>query len=1529
MKKGATLKTLFIALLSFVINFIPGVVTILHAQNVLTLQPDGAAGKDAVISSIAGETSVNYGNDFDFMCQSYPYKRGLIQFDLSSIPSNATVISAYLSLYAYNLPGVGGHQVAAYSHTYLYALYQAWDEATVTWDNQPGYSYANYTEFPVADSVDQDFLDIDVRNLVQSSVSFPASNFGYLLSQGNGGRLVFGSSENPDPLLRPKLVVTWAICSGPPPPASITPVNPAPVCYGNTVTLTANSGTGYTYQWYRSGSFISGGSSPVFEAPSSGTYTVKVTNPQGCTALSSGVPVSILLENAYISGNGGSTYYACLNGGLTLNATTATGNTYQWIKDSVNIPGANSSSYFTTQPGTYSCYMTNGGCTLTTNSIIALMQTATVVTTGPTIYCDPANTYLSVTLNTGTGSEQYQWQLNGVDIPGANSYLYWNPSTTGSYSCIVNSPVYCNTPSTSNSVYLQSGVPPQVTLTSSLGASPVNICNGQSIDIALIDVTTGYIWPDTGVTWLLNGQLLISPPYINTGVINNIIESGTYEAYLTTACGISNATPWMMVHSAVAGTTPPPVTPGIANYNVCDSAYFYTDQYDLWAGYQWKKNGVAVPGANSFDFWANEPGGYTCVFYNGCDSITSTSSNVTILNDSAIISAPNSAICSGSSLLLSANTNAGISTYQWKLNGNPITGATASTYPATVAGNYTCEETGPCGTFLSNVLSLAVVQAPIAELTCPLPVYQCAPGSLDLFCNTGSGNSFVWYKDSVLVNGATMSSLNVTSNGTYYATVTAQNGCTKSSEAMEVLLSAPSVNITSANPTTMCSGSYIQLAAQITGQADAIQWKANGVPVAGATGINYAFNINQTTTYTVDVTNACGTYTSPGHTITVNPVPSNTLTALGPVAFCAPGSVTLDNGGGSGLSYKWYLNNLGGLIANANGPTYDATSSGNYFSVVTNIATACSTTTNSIRVSDGGLLATINSSPVPASACVLYQFNANGGSGYSYQWRKNTVAISGAVAQSYTATTTGLYDVIISGACGSNTSNASYIRIDPATINQAGTIIYPDATLICSDQVVQFGINRFVLPPYVYNDLIQWSNNGVPVSPGGNATLFYTNQSGSYTVSLTNACGVVTSAPVAITANPVPVASITAAGPTSFCGAGSVLLNAATGTGYTYQWLLNGLSIPGATGTSYSASVSGTYRCEVASSNGCSALSNFINVYANTIVPAISPGGTVTICSGTNVTFHANANPGYTYQWSLDGIPIPGATDSSYTGTFAGNYTVEITSTCGVFTSSATILDVSPIPQAAISANGPTGFCNGGNVVLTAVYDPDYSYQWKKYGNLIAGATGQSYTATKSGKYRVIVTNGNGCSRVSNAIVVSVYGYPTASITANGPTTFCVGDSVLLTANSGSGYTYMWKRYSGFIPGATGQSFNAKLFGKYRCVVTNMYGCSKASNYIIVDTPCRETDETPQTSGNGSVVTVFPNPSSGSFVIHNPGHNDQSRYYLTDMTGRKTELDATATDNTDIEVNDLASGIYFVEVMNKDDLQTFKVVVTR
>jgi hypothetical protein len=153
----------------------------------------------------------------------------------------------------------------------------------------------------------------------------------------------------------------------------------------------------------------------------------------------------------------------------------------------------------------------------------------------------------------------------------------------------------------------------------------------------------------------------------------------------------------------------------------------------------------------------------------------------------------------------------------------------------------------------------------------------------------------------------------------------------------------------------------------------------------------------------------------------------------------------------------------------------------------------------------------------------------------------------------------------------------------------------------------------------------------------------------------------------------------------------------------------------------------------------------------------IAVAGPLTFCEGKNVLLKAIAAPGYTYQWKKNDVNIATQTQSNYTATATGVYTVMVTNAEGCSTLSTDInVTVTPAPAAIITTNGPLTFPQGGSVILNVPAAAGNIYQWKKDGVNVTGAISESYTATAGGTYTVVITNSNSCQAVSQPVLVSV-----------------------------------------------------------------------------------------------------------------------------------------------------------------------------
>ena len=158
----------------------------------------------------------------------------------------------------------------------------------------------------------------------------------------------------------------------------------------------------------------------------------------------------------------------------------------------------------------------------------------------------------------------------------------------------------------------------------------------------------------------------------------------------------------------------------------------------------------------------------------------------------------------------------------------------------------------------------------------------------------------------------------------------------------------------------------------------------------------------------------------------------------------------------------------------------------------------------------------------------------------------------------------------------------------------------------------------------------------------------------------------------------------------------------------------------------------------------------------NALTATISPAGTVEVCKGTEVVFTANTGTNYSYQWKKDGAIISNATASSYITAAKGDYTVDMGNgfSCNA-TSPVTILKTLSKPDAVITPLGNLDICATGSVILQTNAGNNFSYQWKKNGSKITGATNQQFTATVAAGYKVVVTKANGCTKTSPETLVT------------------------------------------------------------------------------------------------------------------------------------------------------------------------------
>lgn len=173
---------------------------------------------------------------------------------------------------------------------------------------------------------------------------------------------------------------------------------------------------------------------------------------------------------------------------------------------------------------------------------------------------------------------------------------------------------------------------------------------------------------------------------------------------------------------------------------------------------------------------------------------------------------------------------------------------------------------------------------------------------------------------------------------------------------------------------------------------------------------------------------------------------------------------------------------------------------------------------------------------------------------------------------------------------------------------------------------------------------------------------------GTYSVTVTDANGCTAVGSVTISEGAPFEIEINPSGQVYICPGESVVLSA--GTGYAqYNWST------GATVPSITVATPATYWLSVVNADGC--VSNTDTVYLSYYNPQ-NP----TIIEGSDGVLYCSNDSAVSYQWYLNGSPIPGATESSYCPTASGNYVVRLVDANGCesnsFTSEYTFSDDSP-----------------------------------------------------------------------------------------------------------------------------------------------------------------------------------------------------------------------------------------------------------
>lgn len=267
---------------------------------------------------------------------------------------------------------------------------------------------------------------------------------------------------------------------------------------------------------------------------------------------------------------------------------------------------------------------------------------------------------------------------------------------------------------------------------------------------------------------------------------------------------------------------------------------------------------------------------------------------------------------------------------------------------------------------------------------------------------------------------------------------------------------------------------------------------------------------------------------------------------------------------------------------------------------------------------------------------------------------------------------------------------------------------------------------------------------------------------------------------------------------------------------------------------------------------------------------------------GSTATFSVTAKgDGLGYQWSRNGITLPGATGPSYTTpslVYAtdnnARFKVAVTNEAGTTSSNEAKLTVNPLPTALsglANQNALEGTTATFRVVSTGT--GPFSYQWKRGGVDLAGANGASfitsalvYAIDHNSTYAVAVTNGAGNVTLSSTVTLAVIPRTTTLTGLADQTALDGGTATFAVTATGAGpFTYQWEKNGAVIPAATSPSltlnpvvFAADHNAVFAVIVKNAAGEPTSSNGARLTVTPKATNLTgpaDQTVPDGSTAT--------------------------------------------------------------------------
>ncbi len=1194
----------------------------------------------------------------------------------------------------------------------------------------------------------------------------------------------------------------------------------------------AGSATGgnspYMYSWN------TGGTASSETGLIAGTYSVTITDQNGCTDSASTTISNVITfsvnttVNNNILCNGGS------NGSITASIQNGSSPfSYVWSNGSSTTGTTATSNTLTgLVAGSYIVTVTDNGGLTATSSVTITQPTALITSTvvDSNVSCNGYSDGGATASGTGgTMPYTYGWN-NGAttaSIIGVTAGTY-SVTITDANGCMDSSSVTITQPTSFvSATVLDSNVTCNTfsdggaTTSGTGGTMPYNYLWSNSATTASI---TGVVAGTYSVTITdANGctdssSITVTEPavLVSSSIVDSNVTCNTFSDGGATASGTGGTMPYNYLWSnsattaSITGVTAGTHSVTITDANGCtDSASVTISQPAALVAASVLDSNTSCNGFSDGGATASAMGGtgaYSYSWSNGATNASITgvvagtysvtimdangctdSSSVTITEPVVLVSSTivdSNTTCNGFSnggASASATGGTGSYTYSWSNSATTasITGVGAGTYSITITDANGCTDSS----------SVTVTEPAVLVSSAVLDSNDLGNGGGVTASATGGTMAYAYNWS----NGGTTASIAGLAAGTYSVTVTDANGCTDSSS---VEVTAGPVTVVTLDNNVSCNGSSDggATASSAVGVMPFTFLWSNSATTASITGVVAG-------TYSVTITDANGLTDSTSITITE------------PAALVAS-SVVDSNISCNGLSDGGATSSaVGGIM-----PYTYAWSNGDTTSSITGVLAG----TYSVTITDANGCTVVSSATVTepavlaASSAVTSNISCNGlndGSGtasatggtmpYAYLWSNGftTSAITGVV--------TGTYSVTITDANGCS-DTASITITEPAALLASSVV---DSNISCNG-LSDGGVSSSAVGgtmPYAYG----WSTGDTTSSIAGVAA-------GTYSITITDANGCIAVSSATVTEPAALVASSMVDNNISCNGLsdGGGTSSAVGGTmPYTYAWSNSD------TTSSITGVMAGTYSVTITDANGCTD-STSITITEPAALVASSIVDNNISCNGLSDGGGTSSAVGgtmpYTYAWSNSD------TTSSITGVMAGTYSVTITDANGC-TDSTSITITEPAALVASNVVDNNISCNGlsdGGATSSAVGGTmPYTYAWSN------SATTASITGVVAGTYSVTITDANGCTdstsiTITEPVALVASSVVDSNVTCNGSTN---GGGTASAVGGTMPYTYAWSN------SATTASITGVAAGSYTVTITDANGCTSTSSITITE----------------------------------------------------------------------------------------------